>query len=115
MLSNYDVRWKLGQKKESCYAVYALDAFIKSLKSEDPEIKRFEQIVAQLLEVCKKVEEQLKAEEESKKKAEEEAEQRAQEVKRMADLEEEIQAKKNAQAPTLDDTQSLMTATTSGR
>ena len=57
----------------------------------------------------------MKAEEEAKRKAEEEAELKAQETKRMAELEAEIIAKKNAQPTNLDETQSLMTATTSGR
>ena len=114
LLSLYDVCWKLGKKKESCDAIYELEAFVKTAQS-DPEIEKIKQIVEQLVGVCKKVEEQMKAEEEAKRKAEEEAELKAQETKRMAELEAEIIAKKNAQPTNLDETQSLMTATTSGR
>ena len=57
----------------------------------------------------------MRAEEEAKRKAEEEAELKAQEAKRMAELEAEILAKKNTQPTNIDDSQSLMTATTSGR
>ena len=42
LLSLYDVRWKLGKKKESCDAIYELEAFVKTAKS-DPEIEKIKQ------------------------------------------------------------------------